>query len=263
MKSVGEHTAILPQGPGRRYKIGVPPDPPMNRRRFFRAGLRELLKPLAQMVDTVSDVANQVAKIESLDGPPESPAQPPPVEPPQPAPTIRPPDGQTSARGRSRYGSATPDPVNEKWLRPPGAIPELQLATTCDHTGECVRACPAQCIKIEPTTAGGLPHIDVDAMPCVVCDGLYCMHACPTGALVPTSLADIDMGTAVWHEEKCLRSHGDDCSICVDECPIGNVAIELVEGKVNVIEAGCIGCGVCQNRCPTEPKSITVTRSVA
>jgi NAD-dependent dihydropyrimidine dehydrogenase PreA subunit len=33
----------------------------------------------------------------------------------------------------------------------------------------------------------------------------------------------------------------------------------LEAGKVQVIESGCTGCGVCQHDCPTSPKSITIT----
>lgn len=147
-----------------------------------------------------------------------------------------------------------------KWLRPPGALDEAGLAGTCTKSGECVKVCPAECIAIDETgrLGGGLPYINVNAMPCVVCDGLYCMHACPTGALIPTPLADIDMGTAVWNESICQRSKEQDCTICVNDCPIGSVAIELIDGKVWVHETGCIGCGVCQNHCPTTPKSIVV-----
>jgi len=67
------------------------------------------------------------------------------------------------------------------------------------------------------------------------------------------------MGTAVWKESTCLRTRGEPCTICIDQCPVGSVAIELREGKVHVIEDGCIGCGVCEHYCPTTPKSIVVT----
>src|SRR5262249_32665814 len=89
------------------------------------------------------------------------------------------------------------------------------------------------------------------------------MHVCPTGALVPTPLADIDMGTAKWREITCVRSHGEDCTICVDRCPLGSAAIELLDGKIYVIEGGCIGCGVCEHACPTTPKSIVVIPKAA
>ena len=96
-------------------------------------------------------------------------------------------------------------------------------------------------------------------MPCVMCEGLLCMHTCPTGALRPIPIQDIDMGTARWHEERCVRSIGENCTICVDQCPMGEAALVLNGNRVEVKEEGCTGCGVCQHYCPTSPKSITVT----
>jgi ferredoxin-type protein NapG len=226
----------------------MPPDPQLNRRGFFRYGLREILKPLAKAVESASQVTNQLAKLD--EGLEKTITQKPATASP---PVVRRPAGETASRGRSSKSLSQPAPVV---LRPPGAIGETALKATCEQTGACVAACPARCITISPTDH--LPQIDVDAMPCVVCSGLYCMHACPTGALTPVGLADIDMGTAVWNEKICLRAAGQDCTICIDECPLGNVAIELVDGRVQVMENGCIGCGVCQNRCPTQPKSIVV-----
>jgi ferredoxin-type protein NapG len=140
-------------------------------------------------------------------------------------------------------------------------LAEQAFRDTCSRCGECVRVCPAQCIKLDPTgiRAQGAPYIDADEMPCVVCDGLQCMHTCPTGALVPTILPEIDMGTALWHADTCLRTaRGEDCTICVEKCPVGAFAIEVVENQIVVKEKGCIGCGVCQYECPTNPKSIVV-----
>jgi ferredoxin-type protein NapG len=230
----------------------MPPDPQLNRRGFFRYGLREILKPLAKAVESASAVTNQLAKLdEELADTKTSAADS--AQQRGTAPVVRPPAGETASRGRAGRAGTQSRKVT---LRPPGAIEETAFKATCQQSGECVAACPARCITISPTDH--LPQIDVDAMPCVVCSGLYCMHACPTGALVPVGLADIDMGTAVWNETICLRSTGQDSTICVDECPLGSVAIELVDGRVQVNEVGCIGCGVCQNRCPTQPKSIVV-----
>ena len=203
----------------------IPDDKPIDRRRFFRQGLRELLKPLA---DAAEPIERLLAELESLNGTPPPPPRTFPLKP---------------------------------ILRPPGALDEERFRETCSRSGECVNACPAQAIKIDPTgrRGGGAAYIDATEMPCVVCDGLYCMEVCPSGALQKTPRFEIDMGTASWREEFCVRSHGEDCTICIDQCPLGSAAIKLDEnGKVDVIEQGCIGCGVCEHYCPTTPKAIEV-----
>lgn len=190
---------------------------PVDRRKFFRMGLSELLRPLASAAKPLERIAAELGKLD------------------QPAPR-----------------------KSQLWLRPPGALPETQFIQTCQRTGDCVTACPARAIKLQAGVAGGVPFIDADSAACVVCTGLKCMSACPSGAIVPTSINDIDMGTAVWREANCLRSQGENCTICVDECPLGSAAIELRNGEVAVNPLGCIGCGVCQLKCPTSPKSISV-----
>jgi ferredoxin-type protein NapG len=148
--------------------------------------------------------------------------------------------------------------VSLQLLRPPGALEEADFLKTCSRCAACVTACPADAIKINLNVADGAPYIDANLAPCVVCTTLECMMVCPSGALVPTPIRNIDMGTARWDESTCVRSKGQECQICVDECPIGEFAIRLVDGRVSVSESGCVGCGVCQNRCPTRPRSIVV-----
>ena len=212
-------------------------EPPINRRAFFRQGLRELFKPLAKAAEPFEQVIQQIG---AMDDEAAAALAHQRATPPAAAPTFNP------------LG-----PV----LRPPGALPEAQFRDACSRCGECVRVCPAECIKIDPAglRGNGVPFIDVDAAACVMCDGLLCMHNCPTGALVPTPLADVDMGTAHWHSHTCLRTFdAQPCTVCIDVCPVGEVAIQLIGNHVWVKADGCTGCGLCQNRCPTTPKSITV-----
>jgi ferredoxin-type protein NapG len=213
----------------------------MDRRRFFREGLRELLRPMSKAVEPIHRVAEELGRLE--------PDPPPPPPPPAPHPAHEPAPLQDAGH-----------PSN--WLRPPGALAvDEQFTGACSRCGKCAEVCPAQCIKIDATraVANGAPYIEPDVMPCILCTGLECMHNCPSGALLPTPLDEIDMGTARWHEQVCLRTHGEPCTMCVDHCPIGPAALELVDGRVVVHEAACAGCGVCKNNCPTDPKSITVT----
>ena len=120
-------------------------------------------------------------------------------------------------------------------------------------------ACPADAIRIDPQVAEGRPHIVARAAPCVICDDLECMHACPSGALQPVAANQIAMGRAEIDVARCLRGHPDDedCRLCADHCPIGTEALEIVDGKLAVRD-GCTGCGVCESICPTAPASIRV-----
>lgn len=199
----------------------------MNRRRFFREGLRELLKPLAQSIAPIERAAHELGKLELVGIPAPKPMQ----------------------------GVNT-----ETYLRPPGALEEMAFRETCSRCGTCANVCPVNCIKIDTTghIASGVPYIDADTQPCVACDGLYCMNNCPSGALVPTPLVQINMGLAAWQRETCLRTSGENCTICVDQCPLGSAAIDIDGQGIRVKEKGCIGCGVCQFQCPTTPKSIQV-----
>ena len=153
-------------------------------------------------------------------------------------------------------------PVEKPLLRPPGALSESEFLDTCLRCGNCVESCPAEAIHPLPGSnpnLAGTPYIDPDYQPCVVCDTLACMQVCPSGALQKLSVNEIQIGLAVVDHQTCLRSKDIDCIYCVSSCPIGETAIRLdSEGRVEVIAAGCVGCGVCQSQCPTAPKSIVV-----
>ncbi|MDA0999886.1 MAG: 4Fe-4S dicluster domain-containing protein [bacterium] len=162
-----------------------------------------------------------------------------------------------------------PDDLNEgPLLRPPGAAPEKDFLSICTGTGDCARACPAEAILMYPRTEGEdtfalQPVIRAADSPCVVCDELACMKACPTGALTLVPRESIRMGRAEVHPDECLAILGqdEDCRFCVDRCPIGATAIRIEswEGKTGpVVKDGCVGCGVCEFHCPVYPGAIRV-----
>jgi len=213
----------------------MPDDAPLPRRQFFRRGLRELLKPLA---NTLAPVERTLGELEKIGAANQSPSR--------------------DVASHAKQPSTIP---LQLWLRPPGALSEKAFLETCSRCGECVRVCPAEAIKLDAIGRVGTsaPYIDANSSACVACDGLYCMSSCPSGALVPTPLTFIKMGTAVWHEHECTRSNENDtCQLCVDACPLGSAAIDLSGREVVVKPLACIGCGLCQQVCPTQPKAITV-----
>ncbi len=156
-----------------------------------------------------------------------------------------------------------PVPRPSNYLRPPGAIEESRFNETCLRCGNCINVCPAQCIislDSSHMASAGTPVIDPDQAACVVCDGLKCTHVCPSGALTPlTDPRLIRMGLAEVYKSVCVRSRDEQCTICVDRCPMGSAALRFDDsGPPIVLADGCVGCGVCQLCCPTTPKAITV-----
>lgn len=156
-------------------------------------------------------------------------------------------------------------PETAIWLRPPGAIDETRFLEACRRCGACVDICPADAIYLirgQSDAIDGTPAITPGVAPCVVCDGLQCTTVCPSGALLAlTDASEIRMGLAAVDADRCLRATGEDCTLCVDRCPLGPVAIRFGgDGPPEVLGAGCVGCGVCQHACPPEPEAVVVHR---
>jgi len=152
--------------------------------------------------------------------------------------------------------------LHEPLLRPPGALPEVDFAATCERSGHCIAACPVHALvplRSSDPARSGTPYLVPSRQACVVCDDLSCMKACPSGALELVAKEAIRIGLAQVHFDDCRRSAGEPCRECVDRCPLGSAAIGLdAHGRVEVRAAGCTGCGVCELYCPTTPRAITV-----
>jgi len=211
----------------------------VHRRGFFTEGFRHLLKPLADLVESRVDRVDLPEWMAEEEKAPES-----------------------------RYGRSAPYPSGEstaatlRVIRPPGALPEVEFAKRCTGCAECVKVCPVSAIHLVYSADPLLdrkPAIDPATQACVVCDDLSCMKVCPTGALQSLSREEIRMGLAVLRKDVCLRTTGEDCQICVDKCPLGSRAIDIPHmGAPVEVRDGCVGCGVCEMYCPTQPRAIVV-----
>ncbi len=216
----------------------MPPDP-TDSPRFGRRGFFRRL--ISRGIENVEHLGREAAQrlMEAAGSPTRRPPARRPPTAPEPTPS--------------------PSPMPLRMLRPPGALPEDAFTDTCSRCGKCAEACPVQCIVLDPTIDEGRPHIVARHAPCVMCEQVACTTVCPSGALqLLSDPLEIAMGRAEVDAGQCLRSSGEDCRICVHQCPVGEAAIGVNDAGQIQVHEGCTGCGVCECACPTEPESIFV-----
>ncbi|MEJ2202356.1 MAG: 4Fe-4S dicluster domain-containing protein, partial [Desulfuromonadaceae bacterium] len=168
---------------------------------------------------------------------------------------------------------STPDLWNSQpgLLRPPGALAEDEFLRRCIRCGECMKVCISGALQpaLWQTGASGLwtpllmPRIGYCEYNCTLCG-----QVCPTGAIRLLSLPEKQkfvIGIAVFDKNRCLPfARGTECLVCEEHCPTGEKAIvfDLQQVRVGtelqtlkmprVIPQRCIGCGICETRCPLE-----------
>jgi polyferredoxin len=159
-------------------------------------------------------------------------------------------------------------------LRPPGVI-EDELLSTCVRCGQCIRTCPSGALQPALTEAGleGLwtpllvPRMGYCDYSCNACG-----MSCPVEAIPPLSLEQKRIqviGQASVDRNRCLAWAEDTpCIVCEEMCPLPEKAIVLEEVEVldvnghsillqrpKVIPEQCIGCGICEYKCPVEGRA--------
>ena len=165
-------------------------------------------------------------------------------------------------------------------IRPPGAQDEGRFLSRCLRCGECMKVCPTS--GLQPTLAeAGLEGLWTPVLKSRLgyCD--YACHACgqvcPSGAIPPLPLPEKRaqvIGVAVIDKDRCLPWASDTpCIVCEEMCPVPEKAIELSGQRLitradgsqdylsrpKVIASRCIGCGICEYKCPLEgPSAIIV-----
>ena len=149
-------------------------------------------------------------------------------------------------------------------VRPPGALPDPAFLAACTRCGECTVRCPAHAIRPlgpEAGFASGTPALRPELTACLMCLDMPCAANCPTDALTvpPDGWRHVKMARASIDTDTCIAYDGQECGICAQVCPAGELAIYLDEMGQPVLADRCTGCGTCVIACVTSPKSITVT----
>jgi ferredoxin len=105
-----------------------------------------------------------------------------------------------------------------------------------------------------------------------------CGKVCPTGAIEALELEakrTTKIGRAYVDENRCIPFvDGQTCLVCEELCPLPDKAVVLREatvenaegdevtlGQPRVIEDLCIGCGICEHRCPAQGQSAIPVRA--
>lgn len=167
-------------------------------------------------------------------------------------------------------GSSRRRGINQtgKVIRPPGALNESEFLNRCIRCSNCMKVCPTNGLQPEMMRSGigGLwtPHLVPEIGYCEYnCD--LCGKVCPTGAIPEldiNSKKKTKIGTARIDKSICLAwAHNAECLVCEEHCPIPSKAIKIehvmmdgkMVGRPVVDEQMCIGCGICQNKCPVSP----------
>ena len=154
-------------------------------------------------------------------------------------------------------------------VRPPGALKEEKFLNSCLRCGNCMKVCITnglqpvmlQCGLQGIWTPRLVPEIGYCEYNCTLCG-----NVCPTNAIPRLSLNEkrnTKLGTAVIDRSICLPwAKKSQCIVCQEHCPVPSKAIKLESeetGGNNLLRPYidtylCIGCGICQNKCPIRPQ---------
>lgn len=162
-------------------------------------------------------------------------------------------------------------------LRPPGVSDEDKFLNTCVRCGNCMKVCVTnglQPVMLESGYQGIwtpqlVPEIGYCEYNCTLCG-----EVCPTGAipeLVIHKKRKFKIGIAEINENICIPYAGtEQCIVCEEHCPTPDKAIKTEEVIINgkrilrprVDKKLCIGCGICQNKCPVSPVRAIIVKPI-
>ncbi|HOU36238.1 MAG TPA: 4Fe-4S binding protein [Candidatus Omnitrophota bacterium] len=161
-----------------------------------------------------------------------------------------------------------PGSQRRRVIRPPAALEEEEFLNRCVRCGNCMKVCVTNGLQpaFLESGIGGIwtPHLVPEIGYCEYHCTL-CGSVCPTGAiprLTEEQKLKTRLGIARIDRSLCLPwIKKQECLVCEEHCPIASKAIQLRPTTVNgkallrpyINERLCIGCGICQTKCPVRP----------
>ena len=153
-------------------------------------------------------------------------------------------------------------------LVPPGAGSVQHFYDHCTACQLCVSACPNGVLRPSKDFAHFLqPEMGYENGYCRP-ECTACSQVCPAGAIkpvLPEQKPTIQIGIAHVNLELCFAAKGEArCGNCSYHCPSGAIRMVQAEGCTfpvpTVADEQCIGCGACENLCPSRPVSAITVR---
>lgn len=151
-------------------------------------------------------------------------------------------------------------------LTPFGSKSVKDFYKHCTACQLCISACPNNVLR---------PSMDIDRLmqPEMGYENGYCRpectkcsQVCPAGAILPLTPEEktaVHIGTATVDRSLCVvERDGVSCGNCARHCPVGAIRMVRLDPEdpdslriPAVDESRCIGCGACENLCPSRPYS--------
>lgn len=161
-------------------------------------------------------------------------------------------------------------PKRDTHIVPPGALSLKNMADHCTGCQLCVSVCPNGVLRPSADLLRLMqPEASYEKGYCRP-ECTKCSDVCPAGAIRPIGVEEkssTQIGHAVWIKENCIVvTDGVSCGNCARHCPAGAIRMVPMEPGDRmsdkrlrripaVDEERCIGCGACENLCPSRPFS--------
>lgn len=157
-------------------------------------------------------------------------------------------------------------PQRQTPIAPAGAQSLSNFTNRCTACQLCVSACPNDVLRPSTNLDGFMqPEVSYERGYCRP-ECTRCSEVCPAGAITTITKEEkssIQTGHAVWIEKNCVvNTNSVECGNCARHCPAGAITMvaknpsnphDLKIPAVNIER--CIGCGACENLCPSRPFS--------